>query len=392
MARLFSMDIPNPYKGNYKLLAVVPILMVLASLYLIFVSPTIQKGVDFKGGILVTLHMNGTISPEELTSKLTADGFKVVEIKSLANPGGSVVEIELQRNAALESAEKLKSEFYTQYTETSRLESNMDYYNDSATKDAYANAKAKLDAIANGMFNLSGSGKTAALFGTNVLLRNAVVSEWKGISDRENVALRDSLSRHVTYNTASFDEVTSSLSNKFLDSAVQIVTWSSILATIVVFIIFRTFVPSVAVLVGALCDVLIAMGAMALFGLPLTLASFAALLMLIGFSLDTDVLLTMRVIKRKEGHASDRAYEAMKTGMTMSLASIVAFGSLFVLATLTNIRIYHEISSVALAGLVGDIFATWFLNAVIILHYAEEQEKKGGMQQVKPITSLLFRQ
>jgi preprotein translocase subunit SecF len=111
---------------------------------------------------------------------------------------------------------------------------------------------------------------------------------------------------------------------------------------------------------------------MGLFGIPLTLASFAALLMLVGFSLDTDVLLTMRVIKRKEKDPRSRAYEAMKTGMTMSMALFVSFACLFVLASITHINTYYEISSVALVGLVGDMIATWLLNAILVLNYAEK--------------------
>ena len=42
-------------------------------------------------------------------------------------------------------------------------------------------------------------------------------------------------------------------------------------------------------------------------------------------SLDTDILLTMRTLKRKEGTPSERAFDSMKTGMTMSIAAIVSF-------------------------------------------------------------------
>jgi hypothetical protein len=43
---------------------------------------------------------------------------------------------------------------------------------------------------------------------------------------------------------------------------------------------------------------------------------------------------------------------------------------------ITHISVYYEISAVALAGLVGDVFATWGLNAVMVLYYKEHM--KGG--------------
>ncbi len=386
------MDFPNPYKGNYHLLVALPLILVAASLFLIFVSPGITKGVDFKGGILITMHSEGAVDANALTAGLKADGFTVTGVKSISNPASSITEIELERSAVLENADQIKSDFYKPYSDVTRLESSLIYTNDSKTLEDYSAAQARVNAVADSMFALSGSGKIASSFNSTIALRNAVTEDWRTLSERENAALRTSLSKHAKYTTISFDEVTSTLSEKFFDSAVAIAIWSTILVSIVVFVIFRDVVPSIAVLTGALADVIIAMGAMALFGIPLTLASFAALLMLVGFSLDTDVLLTMRVVKRKEGLAADRAYEAMKTGLTMSLAVFLAFGALFALASLTNLRIYYEISSVALAGLVGDMFATWCLNGVIILHHMQEEEKKGGVKQSKPFASVLFRQ
>lgn len=386
------MDIPNPYKGNYLLLAIFPLALIAISLFLVLVTPGIVKGVDFKGGILITLHSEGPVDAALLSSQLKAEGFQVTDIKTVSNPASSITEIELERSAKLEEADRIKSNFYKPYQDLTRLESSLLFTNDSRTISDYNAAKVKLDEIAGEMFTLAGSGKTASGFNTTVQLRNAVTEDWRMLSDSESALLRSSLSRNVKYESVSFDEVTSSLSEKFFDSAISIAIWSTILVSIVVFFIFRTPVPSAAVLIGALCDVIIALGAMAFFQIPLTLASFAALLMLVGFSLDTDVLLTMRVVKRKEGLAADRAYEAMKTGLTMSLAVFLAFSALFVLASLTNLRIYYEISSVALAGLVGDMFATWGINAVIILHYMQEEEKKGGVRPVKPLASMIFRQ
>jgi preprotein translocase subunit SecF len=118
------------------------------------------------------------------------------------------------------------------------------------------------------------------------------------------------------------------------------------------------------------------MGGMGLFQIPLTLPSVAALLMLIGFSLDTDILLTTRVTKRTEGNPAERAYGAMKTGIMMAGVSILGFSVLLILSIATQISTYYQISSVVIFGLIGDIVATWGINAVIILWYTER--KSGG--------------
>ena len=80
-----SFEIPNPYKGNYKLLIIIPLLLVAVSLFFI---PSIKKGVDFKGGTLVTMQADHPVDGAALTAALTAKGFQVSSAKSLQNPKG----------------------------------------------------------------------------------------------------------------------------------------------------------------------------------------------------------------------------------------------------------------------------------------------------------------
>src|SRR3989339_765832 len=61
-----------------------------------------------------------------------------------------------------------------------------------------------------------------------------------------------------------------------------------------------------------------------LFGIKMLSAGIVAFLMLIGYSVDTDILLTTRLLKRSEGSLNQRIYGAFKTGMTMTLTSLMA--------------------------------------------------------------------
>jgi preprotein translocase subunit SecF len=324
-----------------------------------------------------------------LAQALTEKGYPVSSVKSLKNPAGYKVEVEIERDDSLTRSEELKTAFFENVEEASRRESDVAATNQSADAIAkYAEARKALDAKSDELFGIAGFSKNASSYPSTNDLKKAIGIAYRSILDGYSSSLSTVLSGLVPYESAQFNEVSASLSAKFLEKAVNVVIYSTILVSIAVFLIFRTAIPSAAVLVGALCDVLIAMGAMGLFGIPLTLASFAALLMLVGFSLDTDVLLTMRVIKRHEGTPRERAYEAMKTGVTMSFALLLSFICLFVLASLTHINTYYEISAVAIAGLLGDVVATWLLNAVIVLFYLERGGSTGEGQ--KPFLSSIF--
>jgi len=98
--------------------------------------------------------------------------------------------------------------------------------------------------------------------------------------------------------------------------------------------------------------------------------------MLIGFSLDTDILLSIRVLKRTEGTPASRAFGAMKTGFMMNGAAITAFGVLAIIAWWLNVPTYFQIGAVVVMGAFADFATTWCANAVTILWYAERKEKR----------------
>lgn len=146
--------------------------------------------------------------------------------------------------------------------------------------------------------------------------------------------------------------------------------------SITVFIIFRDFVPSLAVILAALSDIIIAIGGMSLFGIPLSVASVGAILMLIGYSVDTDILLTTRILKRKEGTITDRAKEAMRTGLTMAAAAIGSMAALYIVVIflIPSAQTLADIAAVLIMGLVADILATWLMNLGILRWYVEARK------------------
>ncbi|PWB52600.1 MAG: preprotein translocase subunit SecF [Candidatus Methanoperedenaceae archaeon] len=162
--------------------------------------------------------------------------------------------------------------------------------------------------------------------------------------------------------------------------ALRAILFSFLGMGIVVFLIFRTFVPSVAVVISAFADIVFAAAMMDVFGIALSLGTVAALLMLIGYSVDTDILLTTRLLKRK-GELSEKIKDAMKTGMTMTLTTLAALIALFLVSsgsflvsTFTRIDIIRDISVVLIFGLIADIINTWMTNVGILKWYLE----KGG--------------
>ena len=171
----------------------------------------------------------------------------------------------------------------------------------------------------------------------------------------------------------SYNSVGPLLSKQALTQVYYALAFAFLFMSITVFIIFRNLVPSIAVILAALCDIIIAIGGMSLFGIPLSLASVGALLMLIGYSVDTDILLTTRVLKRREGTVIERAKDAMGTGFTMAAAAIGSMVALYlvVLFLMPNAEVLDQIAAVLIIGLVADVLATWLMNLGILRWYLE---------------------
>tara|TARA_Y100000031_G_C7931710_1_gene253012 strand:- start:102 stop:425 length:324 start_codon:yes stop_codon:yes gene_type:complete len=102
-------------------------------------------------------------------------------------------------------------------------------------------------------------------------------------------------------------------------------------------------------------------------------AGITAVLMLIGYSVDSDIMLTTRLLKR-QGELNKNLSSAFKTGMTMTLTSIIAL-SVALFITQSFSIVLSQIFTILLIGLGFDILNTWTTNASILKWYMETRHK-----------------
>jgi preprotein translocase subunit SecF len=145
--------------------------------------------------------------------------------------------------------------------------------------------------------------------------------------------------------------------------------------SLLVFGMFRTFVPSIAVVVSAFSDVMIPLAVMNLLGIDLTLGTVAALLMLIGYSVDSDILLNNSVLRRS-GDFYESTRRAMQTGVTMTVTSIAAMTVMTVMAYIFAIQIMTSIGLILVIGLTADLINTYLLNVSLLRWYVYKGVKR----------------
>lgn len=201
----------------------------------------------------------------------------------------------------------------------------------------------------------------------------ALVIESSSKPEELKPAIEEIIGYKLTEENSSIEFSGPVLSQNFYKQLIFALLISFILMSIVIFILFRTFVPSIAVIFAAFSDIVMPLALVDFLGIRLSAAGIAAFLMLIGYSVDTDILLTTRALRKKEGKLNERIYGAFKTGITMTLTALAAVLPVFFIVSGVPDS-FRQIFLILALGLVADIINTWLTNVGIIKWYCE---KKG---------------
>jgi preprotein translocase subunit SecF len=323
---------------HYKKLLIVPVILLFV---MVFYAMQVKPGIDFSGGILITAPSEDLIDSVELQSQISSN-FNLEELNVRTTSGaanGFYIEM-IGESSLLQAQDLLESGQYDRAIEICK------------TFTGELNTTGEIAEQADSYFS-----KAREIFKNNLVI---FISQQTG----------------VDVDQFSVSDTGPALGNYFLNQAKTAIIIAFVLIAILIFYYFKTPIISFAVIQSAGFDALLGYAALGAFGIPLSLATIAPLLMLIGYSVDTDIMLTDRIMKRKEGTPAVRTMSAIGTGFTMTFAAIAAMFSLFVVSSYANITALSHISLVLVIGLIGDLIATWCTNAPLVLWYLERKEKK----------------
>ncbi|HTY43801.1 MAG TPA: protein translocase subunit SecF [Patescibacteria group bacterium] len=206
----------------------------------------------------------------------------------------------------------------------------------------------------------------------------AVVLETKTDAQTTKTTLQDYLGYSLTDQNSSIQFTGSNISQSFYEQLLIAVLFAFFFMSIVVIIIYRSFIPAFAVILSAFADIFMALTVVNVFNIQVSSAGIIAFLMLIGYSVDTDILLTNKVLRSKEKTreaVNKNITRAFKTGITMTLTAIAAVAfCLIIIGSFSNIL--SQIFTILIIGLFFDIINTWITNVCIVKWYTESKEKK----------------
>lgn len=190
------------------------------------------------------------------------------------------------------------------------------------------------------------------------------VVNYPPLDDDQVDRLRDHLDGR--YAESSVDTVTPAYGRSLLFQSGTAVAFAFIIMIITIFAFFRTLVPSVAVVASAFSDMVVPIAAMNLLGIKLSLATIPAVLLLIGYSIDSDILLTRNTLQGRRSEFYENVRIAMRTGVTMTLTSMAAMATMAIAAHIFAIFTLRDIGVILFIGLGTDLVNTYMMNISLL--------------------------
>jgi preprotein translocase subunit SecF len=327
--RNFFLDI---YEKHYRLLMIFSILLVFFSIavvgyWVLTTGDFVAKGVTLKGGLTLTVNTQAAANPDlikkSLADKFPGSDINVRSFNEFGSNNGLIVEVSDLTEQELVLALR---EFYP-----------------SLSSDDYSS-------------EVVGPSLGASFF-TQTL--KAIFVAFIFMSIVIYLYFGDSTSHKLITSVLG---IIAALIMFYANSIILYIIPIIILA-VLIYIYFKTSIPSFGIMLCAFSDVFFSLAVFNLMGMKLNTAGVAAFLMLVGYSIDTDILLSVRVLKRREGTIFERTIGAMKTGMMMSISALIAVLTAYFLSSSAVIK---EIMFILAVGLFADIIFTWIQNAGIL--------------------------
>ena len=330
------------YDKHYKALMIFSVLLVLFSFAVIGIhyaktGDFVNRGVSLTGGISLTLQAptNNVMTPDDLEAYLTKT-FPDADIN--VGTFGAASNLKFSVEAAGVDENKLIEALQPKFPEL--------------TAEDFAKNKQTIGPT----FGASFFTQTLKALFMAFLFMSIVIFLYFGDSVREKwiTAILTIIAAFMMFHAK---------------SAITYIIPLVIFAVLVV-IYIRDSIPAFGIMLCAFSDIFFSLAIFDLSGHKLSIAGVAAFLMLVGYSIDTDILLSVRVLKRREGTVFNRVVGALKTGVTMSVCALIAVFSAYFF---THSMVIKEIMFVLIAGLIGDIIFTWIQNAGLLRWYLERK-------------------
>ncbi len=211
-------------------------------------------------------------------------------------------------------------------------------------------------------------------------LRDAISQKIKGYEvqiggdiDKETIfsALSEIMGFEINETNSSFGKQTALINSSFIWDNLVLLFIAFLFVTLVAFYYFKSVTPALTIIISTFMDIINILAVLTLFKIKIGIGSIGGLLMIIGFSSDSDILISTYILKRK-GKMLDKIKKAFFTEFTMELAAYVTFTIMYLFS---SIGIIKHIALILLIGTFSDAINSWLFSAAVQRLYVEGKKK-----------------
>jgi preprotein translocase subunit SecF len=153
--------------------------------------------------------------------------------------------------------------------------------------------------------------------------------------------------------------ITQDLANQIKNITISLLIVSSILIAIVLLFAFKDIKPLIVILISIIFDITMILAGCSILNIPLSLDVIVMILIQVGYSIDTDVVMSNYVIKEGLKYGLKKA---ASIGLTMSATSLIAMIIIAGLGYIIGNIIVFRLGCVLTIGILADLIVTWLLN------------------------------
>jgi preprotein translocase subunit SecF len=177
---------------------------------------------------------------------------------------------------------------------------------------------------------------------------------------------------NYNFQTYSVQTIGPVLGSSFFQQALIVLAFSFFLMAVTVFIMFRNLMPSIFMVLTVLADLTETVVLMQIIGIKLSLATFAALLLLIGAAVGDNVMFTTKLLKSNSKDYDAIIKKTFKTGITMFGTVQVAFASLLLIS---GSAVITQIAAISIIGGSLDLMNSWAMNLGLLMLFIKRKIK-----------------
>lgn len=199
--------------------------------------------------------------------------------------------------------------------------------------------------------------RTSSGYGANI--------EVSAEADSEKI-VDDIRALNIDVDSFSIETIGPALGELFLQQVVYFLITAFALMSIVIFIVYRKLITSFGIVFAALANILTTLAVTSLLGIKISFAGFAGLLMLIAYTVDTNIVLTTKVVRSTRDEFKTKYRRALITGLMLTATILI---TMLIVMFASSSKLLVNIAQVLVVGFVSDLPFTWIMNARLLEIY-----------------------